>query len=986
MDRKILLLVTSLSLLLCSVIRAQNPVDSLTELLGREHNDTLRIQIYQELYGLLRFDDREKAVDYLNQSLELSTELNDPVGLINSYLAKGEYYETSSLYDSALLAYEKAQSIALQAENNEGIKETLIGFGSVYTVIQELAKADSVAYLCIDLAEKEPVDSARLIQTYTILSNTAYFRSQYEKSIEYDLKSLSYNQKDYGKRAKSFLNIGSTHDILGKYSKANDYYMQALEMATLAKNDRLIALTHYELGTILINQNQFEEAKEQYELAMGHFEKVDDKAMISHVHFSLGKIHVELQQLDRAIERFDIALQVSSEINLERMMADLQYYLGLTYYKKKQFANAERFLLRAKSSFDLLETATMQSTVLAALSDLYHAKGDYKQAYNYLSEVKTFDDSTHAANEEVKISEIEEQYQNEQKQQKIDLLSAENEIASLQLQKQENLRNYLILATFLLVLLIGVIYSRYQFKARANAKLKELDTLKTNFFTNISHEFRTPLTLILSPVQKLLQHTADHQTKNLLGVVHRNATQLTQLTNQLLDLSKLEAGKLKLHVSAGNFKAFIKVLCASFESLAAAQKVDFITEIDEAPEEAFFDEDKVQKILNNLLSNAFKFTSPRGSVTIKIAVDNQNVHITVKDTGKGISASDQQLIFRRFHQSSSNESNAAGTGVGLTLSKELAVLHQGDIVVESKEGHGSTFTFYFPVHKSAYAAQQIEDSVEKVLDIPSQATAVFEEPATELNPSEKIVLIVEDNPDLRNHIKSLLSDEYTIAESINGKVGIDDAIKIVPDLIITDLMMPEADGVELCNTLKANEKTSHIPIIMLTAKADRDTKLDGLKTGADDFLTKPFDNEELAVRVQNVIKQRETLQSKYIQTIRLEPSKVDITSPDETFIRKALEVVDHQLSNSEFTVEAFQKEMGMSRMQLHRKLKALTNYSASEFIRDIRLQRAADLLETNGMNVGEVAYSCGFNSVSYFTQCFSEKYGVSPTKYVKKAS
>ncbi|MEL6305464.1 MAG: helix-turn-helix domain-containing protein, partial [Bacteroidota bacterium] len=223
-------------------------------------------------------------------------------------------------------------------------------------------------------------------------------------------------------------------------------------------------------------------------------------------------------------------------------------------------------------------------------------------------------------------------------------------------------------------------------------------------------------------------------------------------------------------------------------------------------------------------------------------------------------------------------------------------------------------------------------------------------------------------------------DKFTVKQSANGKLGIEDALAIVPDIIISDLMMPEVDGVELSNTLKANEKTSHIPIILLTAKADRNTKLDGLKTGVDDFLTKPFDNEELKVRIQNLIAQREKLRAKYEQTLRLAPSKIKVQSPEETFIKKALEIVDTNLSNSEFTVEAFQKEMGMSRMQLHRKLKALTNFSASEFIRDIRLQRAADLLANNSLHVNEVAYSCGFNSPSYFAQCYKQKFGTSPSK------
>ncbi|MEM7110717.1 MAG: response regulator, partial [Bacteroidota bacterium] len=310
------------------------------------------------------------------------------------------------------------------------------------------------------------------------------------------------------------------------------------------------------------------------------------------------------------------------------------------------------------------------------------------------------------------------------------------------------------------------------------------------------------------------------------------------------------------------------------------------------------------------------------------------------------------------------------------------LLHKGDITVESEPGQGATFTLEFPINKSAYLPKEIVEGESQTYQTVTKITSIpADQEAAEQEASEKIVLIVEDNPDLRNHMTSLLESDFTVKQSVDGQVGIEDALKLVPDIIITDLMMPEVDGVELCNTLKANEKTSHIPIIMLTAKADRGTKLDGLKTGADDFLTKPFDNEELFIRVQNLIAQREKLQVKYEQTLRLAPSKIVVKSPEETFIKNALEVVDQNLSNSEFTVESFQTEMGMSRMQLHRKLKALTNFSASEFIRDIRLQRAEDLLIGNGLNVTEVAYSCGFNSVSYFTQCFKQKFGKSPSSY-----
>ncbi|MEM7108574.1 MAG: ATP-binding protein, partial [Bacteroidota bacterium] len=647
------------------------------------------------------------------------------------------------------------------------------------------------------------------------------------------------------------------------------------------------------------------------------------------------------------------------------------------------FQTAINYFSRSKKAAIEAGVLLINKDAAELLSEIYASRGDFEKAYSYHVEFKMLDDSTFNETKTSRIAELEEKYQNEQKQKEIELLNAENEIASLELKEQENLRNYLIVAAFLLVLLIGVVYNRYQLKAKANIKLKELDSLKTNFFTNISHEFRTPLTLILSPLQNLLKQETSSKRKEALAVIHRNAAMLTELTNQLLDLSKLEAGELDLHVAKQDFKAFVKVLIASFESLAVAQKVEFVFKIEEAPKEAFFDQDKVQKILNNLLSNAFKFTSTEGTVSLRIEQKNNLLCISVTDTGKGISTADQKLIFKRFHQNKDNTSSAAGTGIGLTLSKELALLHKGDITVESEPSQGATFTLQFPISKSAYLAKEIvegELQERQIITKPALIPVEQETPEPE-GATEKIVLVVEDNPDLRNHMTSLLESDFTVKQSIDGKAGIEDALKLVPDVIVTDLMMPKVDGVELCNTLKVNEKTSHIPIIMLTAKADRGTKLDGLKTGADDFLTKPFDNEELFIRVQNLIAQREKLQAKYEQTLRLAPSKITVKSPEETFIKNALEVVDQNLSNSEFTVEAFQKEMGMSRMQLHRKLKALTNFSASEFIRDIRLQRAEDLLIGNGLNVTEVAYSCGFNSVSYFTQCFRQKFGKSPSNY-----
>ncbi|MEM8508739.1 MAG: ATP-binding protein [Bacteroidota bacterium] len=964
-------------------LSGQTKVDSLTQLLNTQKPDTNKVATYLQLYESLKFEQQDRALEYLRKSLELSFNLDFQRGQLNGLLAKGEYFETTGYQDSALVTYQKAQKVGEKLDQRRGIIESFIGMGSAFSALQRLNEADSIAFLGIELAESVSKDSLSLTQFYTILSNTAYFRNNYEKSIGFDRKALEYNASDLRKRAKSFLNIGTTYDLLGDYEKSGKYYQKALEAAKAGKEKRMIALVQSEMGLLKVNVKEFAEARKLLELSLIHFEAVNDKVMMAHVQDNLARMHVELGEFDQAIAKLNKALSLASEINSVSSEAHFTYQLALAYYKKKEYPNAEKYFLEAKSKFDALEESNMQTLVLSRLSDLYAATNDYKKAFEYLQLVKTRDDSLLTATSAKNIAEMEEKYQNEQKQQEIELLSAENEIASLKIQKQTNLRNYLILAAFLLLVIIGVVYNRYQLKNRANLKLKELDTLKTNFFTNISHEFRTPLTLILSPLQELMGQKNNTKTANALSVIHRNAKVLTNLTNQLLDLSKLEAGELALQVKEEDLKQFLKVVSASFESLAVAQSVHFITQFEKAPEAAFFDGDKVQKILNNLLSNAFKFTSEEGEVHFTAFNENGLAVITVKDTGPGIPPEDINLIFNRFHQSSKNAPNTAGTGVGLTLSKELAFLHHGDISVESSLGEGTTFTLKFPFHKSAYRPNQIGNETDKNVQ-PSQITkpgGALTKVDNEINTSEKVVLLVEDNPDLSNHMRSLLDSAFQVQQSINGKVGIQDALTIIPDIIITDLMMPEVDGVELCQTLKADEKTSHIPIIMLTAKADRDTKLDGLKTGADDFLTKPFDNEELKVRVQNLIGQRDKLREKFEQTLRLAPSKIEVKSPEEAFIKKALEIIDGNLSNSAFTVETFQKEMGMSRMQLHRKLKALTHFSASEFIRDIRLQRAANLLTDKSLTVSEVAYSCGFNSVSYFTQCFTQKFGVNPSKH-----
>ncbi|MEM6361661.1 MAG: tetratricopeptide repeat protein [Bacteroidota bacterium] len=964
-------------------LAAQDEVDSLRSLLQTQAQDSNRIKSSLLLYEELKYENPDEATSYLNDALELSKKIEYQKGVIKSYLALGDFLETNSIYDSSLTVLLLAEKMSRGMNDRMLILDALSIQGKTLRSMSRWDEAIEVIMKGIDLAMEGQVDSATIVVNYNHLGNIYSDQNQFEEALDYYQKSISFMRNQERRKAITTMNIGLIHYRLEDYEIATEYFLNSLQVAQRIEAKLVIAHCYQKIGLVKRVTQEFEEAKKYYRLAIQQFQVVNDRSMLAYVHSNLAGIYSDEKNFDLAIEELLLSLSIQEEIEDRVGECYTLNNLGRAYKDLGDFQTAINYFSRSKKAAIEAGVLLINKDAAELLSEIYASRGDFEKAYSYHVEFKMLDDSTFNETKTSRIAELEEKYQNEQKQKEIELLNAENEIASLELKEQENLRNYLIVAAFLLVLLIGVVYNRYQLKAKANIKLKELDSLKTNFFTNISHEFRTPLTLILSPLQNLLKQETSSKRKEALAVIHRNAAMLTELTNQLLDLSKLEAGELDLHVAKQDFKAFVKVLIASFESLAVAQKVEFVFKIEEAPKEAFFDQDKVQKILNNLLSNAFKFTSTEGTVSLRIEQKNNLLCISVTDTGKGISTADQKLIFKRFHQNKDNTSSAAGTGIGLTLSKELALLHKGDITVESEPSQGATFTLQFPISKSAYLAKEIvegELQERQIITKPALIPVEQETPEPE-GATEKIVLVVEDNPDLRNHMTSLLESDFTVKQSIDGKAGIEDALKLVPDVIVTDLMMPKVDGVELCNTLKVNEKTSHIPIIMLTAKADRGTKLDGLKTGADDFLTKPFDNEELFIRVQNLIAQREKLQAKYEQTLRLAPSKITVKSPEETFIKNALEVVDQNLSNSEFTVEAFQKEMGMSRMQLHRKLKALTNFSASEFIRDIRLQRAEDLLIGNGLNVTEVAYSCGFNSVSYFTQCFRQKFGKSPSNY-----
>lgn len=537
----------------------------------------------------------------------------------------------------------------------------------------------------------------------------------------------------------------------------------------------------------------------------------------------------------------------------------------------------------------------------------------------------------------------------------------------------------------------------------------EMIELRTRFFTNISHEFRTPLTLLMGPFNKLMEMTKENswneEVLNYFQLMRRSIHRIDELTHQLLDMRKLESNNMKLEIYKGDIISLLKNITNQFNELSVKKNIDYSFTSNLAVYQMWIDDDKIKKIISNLLSNAFKFTPPNGKISVVVntyttseSTKNNFISITVTDSGIGIPSDKVDKIFEQFFQlNNSYTRKADGTGIGLALVKELVQLYKGSVSVESTLEVGSKFCVTLPTSIEQLdnyilitaVNSEIEDHFVEVDELHSKEETNSTD-ADNTNDNQKmIVLLVEDNTDMRNYIKTILHPHYTIIEAVNGKEGELKAIEYIPDVIISDIMMPEMDGKVLTNRIKSDERTSHIPIILLTSLASFNHKLEGLKTGADDYLTKPFNEEILKVKVRNLIdnklKYKEYLAKQWKQdtlhSIELFPTKIELPDYDEKFIHKAMEIVEKNIDNTEFDIEVLASDLCMHRYSLYRKFNAVLNMNPGDFIRDIRMKRAAQLLLNKHLNIMDISFMVGFNDPKYFSKVFKKQFGKTPTQY-----
>ena len=526
----------------------------------------------------------------------------------------------------------------------------------------------------------------------------------------------------------------------------------------------------------------------------------------------------------------------------------------------------------------------------------------------------------------------------------------------------------------------------------------QLEEMKSRFFANLSHEFRTPLMLIKGPLEQLKEEKSNDKYLAKINLIERNSDRLKELIDQLLELSQLENATIPLRASKENLVSTLKGLVSSFESLAKGKNISLTFSSDSESQLSWFDKDKLEKIINNILSNAIKFTPDGGSVLVviqnKLVNQRQITEIKISDTGVSIPQDKLEKIFDRFFQvDDSTQRTYGGSGIGLALVKEFVDLHKWEISVNSELGRGTEFIINIPIGDdylnidekiNGEASFKIVDKGSKeigVKELSQNITDNSEQFNYIISDSKPSVLIVDDSADVREYLKSLLENSYQVFEAANGTEGINSAIEISPDLILSDVMMPSMDGFEFCEKIKSDWHTSDIPVILLTAKASLESKLEGLEIGADDYLTKPFESRELFIRIKNLLEQRKRLKEKYSNDINLLTNPKNLSSSDEMFIKKASQIVESNLDKTNFSTELLAKELLVSRAKLYRKFVAIIGLAPGEFIRTIKLQKAAEMLTQKQLSVTQVAYEIGFSSPAQFTRAFSKQFNCLPSEY-----
>ena len=974
--------------------------DSLERLLTQNIADTTRIRVLLETAKTYSDANTKSADSLLQSAIAIVKQIDQTDDKVNAFETIGHYLLKTNAYDSAIDYYQKAYELDKNRSNIVGLARHHDNIGLVFyykgDYNQTLSHFLERLSYCEQLADSTCI-SAASNNSGLVLINLG----RYEDAMGYTLRSLKIDEAlEYQPGIlSSQMGLGNINFYLKNYDRAIAYYLDIVATCEAMGNQEIrICYAYNNIASIYFQQLEFEKAAEFFKKSLALEEEFGDKNGIALKYNNLGAVYKELGDMDIAERYHREALLMRKDLGDLYGISASENNLGELYLVKGNPAMALQFYQSALEHAQEAGSLDSEKNAAEGMAKSYKKQGRYQQALRYYERFLTLNDSILSTEKATKIVELEARYDNEKKENEITLLKKNEELQQAELAQQEASlrasklqRNILFIG--LAVLLIVILLVVYSYKQRLAAKeliqknQKETEEIRSRFFASISHEFRTPLTLISAPVLQLQQkYHHEKETYGTLNLIHQNAKKLLRLINQILDLSKLEEGKLELQVAKEDILPWLRVISASFTSMAESKDITFVQDFPEDNIITFFDGEKVEQILSNLLSNAIKFTPSGGTVEFLVAKNGDQLQVDVKNTGSYISKSDQNKIFERFYQTDTQH-HSQGTGIGLALVKELTELHHGKVKVSS-DVHHTTFSILLPLHDSVYADDiKIEAEGNTPRDRLPVKTAVETLPIDDSNRSDlPIILLAEDNRDMRRYVSTQLVKQYMVKEAENGRLAWELAVKDIPDLIVTDLMMPEVNGEALLGKLREDPKTQHIPVIMLTAKAERDSKLNSIGKGADHYLTKPFEIEELKVRIKSLLDQRKRIRDYHQSQFLTNPKAEDITSSNDRFLQQVGDILAKNLDNSAFSVDEFAAEMCMSRVQLYRKMKAIIGYSTSDFIRQYRLKKAYEYLQHKKGTVSEIAYDVGFNNLSYFTKAFKEVYAMTPSEVLQQSN
>jgi len=858
--------------------------------------------------------------------------------LVNELNQKGSDLRDISQYKNALKTHFDALQLAEEISDTSGIIISLNNIGTDLRRTSSNIEASDYHYRALDLAKNNPellkskaVAMNGLGNIFLSLNKPKEAKEYFEKSLE-----LEIGLKSALGKAINYANLGTAYEQQGKFEKALSFYYKSVEQNIIIDSKIGLAICKNAIGNIFIKKGNTNAGLSLIKESVKLLENSDDVFHKMQMKISLCENYIQLKQLDNAQ-------------NVLNTIFENPHHL--TSFEDKNIA-------------------------YQLLSNLKKNQGDFQSAFEAREKSIAFRDSTLILNNEMKVLELENRYKNKQAIEQIKNLTLQKEL----LQKTKNNQKWFFL-TFLAGLLFtfGFLYNQYKSRTKINNELKKINEMKLRFFGNISHELRTPLTLIKGPLEDILHQTKDENIKSDALLMKRNTDRLMHLVEQILSLSKIDAGKFEIKAMQADLKDEINGIAQSFEYMFLEKSIIFNINLAESGL-VWYDREIIEILLTNLLSNAFKYTPKAGTITLKGELTNNKYILSVLNTSEQISEKNLNVFLERFYSSATHVQQ--GIGIGLSLVKELCLLYNAKLNINKLSETLIEFTIHLPLEKNNFN-QFVENS--NTLEIVQNNNIEVVENKLIID-DLPLLLIVEDNDDMRQYIKSIFQVNYKVETAKNGLEGVQIARNSLPDLIISDVMMPEMNGFELCEKLKSDTLTHHIPIMLLTALSDEDHIIKGLEKSADDYISKPFSAKVLKTKVNNLIQIRKKLVEKYRAEIMIKPFDLVLKGGNHDFNEILKTVIEKHIVNPNFGVDEFCDFSNMSRAQLHRKLTATTGFSTTEFIRIHRLKMAAALLKDVNTTVYEACYASGFNDTSYFSKQFKMMYGLSPLHYKNKSA